>query len=156
MKKKALNYSNCDRTLQFQELWLVFMVPFLFRPISAKIENSTSNILDFIFIFQIWNQMICEKKKTKKKKKAQIQVERTKNLFLIAGSLYVVGHLNIPSSFFFFVSPSPPHFSIVLLQLLANFSFAIFVFSTSFCTDFQGVFGRMNFREDGKKGGETF
>ena len=24
---------------------------FLFRPISAKIENSTSNILDFIFCF---------------------------------------------------------------------------------------------------------
>ena len=109
MKKKALNYSNCDRTLQFQELWLVFMVPFLFRPISAKIENSTSNILDFIFIFQIWNQIICEKKKTKKKKKAQIQVERMKNLFLTEGSLYVVGHLNAPSSLFH------PHLHISLL-----------------------------------------
>ena len=37
---------------------------------------------------------------------------------------------------FFFVSSSSPHFSIVLLQLLANFSFAIFVFSTFFCTGF--------------------
>ena len=108
---------------------------FLFRPISAKIENSTGNILDFIFIFHIWNQMVCEKKKMKKKK-AQIQVEQTKNLSLTAVGLYVVGHLNGLSSFFFFVSSSPPHFSTVLLQFLANFSFAIFVFSIFFCIDF--------------------
>ena len=80
--------------------------------------------------------MVCEKKKMKKKKKAQIQVQQMKNLSLTAGSLYVVGHLNTPSSFFFFVSSSPPHFSIVLPPFLANFPFAIFVFSTFFCIDF--------------------
>ena len=74
-----------------------------------------------------------------------------KNLSLTAGSLYVVGHLNTPSSFFFFVSSSPPHFSIVLPPFLANFPFAIFVFSTFFCIDFQSVFGRIDFRGIGKK-----
>ena len=113
--KKSIEQLKLRLNLTVLRTVVGFHGSFLFRPISAKIENSTSNILDFIFIFQIWNQMICEKKKTKKKKKAQIQVEQSKNLFLIAGSLYVVGHLNIPSSFFFFVSPSPPHFSIVLL-----------------------------------------
>ena len=126
---------------------------FLFRPISAKIENSTSNILDFIFIFQIWNQMICEKKKTKKKKKAQIQVERTKNLFLIAGSLYVVGHLNIPSSLFH------PHLHISLLffsscwliSLLLFLFFQLpFVLTFRVCL-VEWILGKME-----KKGGETF